>query len=195
MSFAARSLYDTTGKRLYLTPSERTRFLDAAERQPPEWRTFAKFLVLTGCRISEALSVRAEHFDFEDNRVAIETLKQRRRGVWRRIPLPESFMAELDQVHRLQEKGTLGDQTWSVGRTTAYERIKEVMATAEIAGPQGCPKGLRHAFGIHALLKGVPLTCLQRWMGHARLETTSVYLSVGGEEEYALASRMWGPTY
>ena len=191
MSFAARSLYDTTGRRLYLTPSERSRFLDAAERQPPEWRTFAKFLVLTGCRISEALSVRAEHFDFEDNRVAIETLKQRRRGVWRRIPLPESFLAELDQVHRLQENGALGGRVWPVGRTTAYERIKDMMAVAEIVGPQACPKGLRHAFGVHALLNGVPLTCLQRWMGHARLETTQTYLAVTGPEEYVVASLMW----
>ena len=184
-------LYDQTGKRLYLTPGERSRFLDAAERQPPEWRTFAKFLVLTGCRISEALSVRAEHFDFEDNRVAVETLNQRRRGVWRRIPLPDSFLAELDRLHYLQKKRTTGARVWPACRTTAYERIKEIMAVAKIAGPQACPKGLRHAFGIHALFNEVPLTCLQRWMGHARLETTTIYLQVGGREEYDLARRMW----
>lgn len=191
MNFTARSLYDPSGKRLYLTPSERSRFLDAAERQPPEWRTFAKFLVLTGCRISEALSIRAESFDFEDNRVAIETLKQRRRGVWRRIPMPESFMAELDQVFQLQTTSASSDRVWPVGRTTAYERVKGVMAEAEIAGPQACPKGLRHAYGIHALLNAVPLTRLQRWMGHARLETTQIYLIVRDEEEYEIASRMW----
>lgn len=191
MSFAARSLYDTTGKRLYLTPGERTRFLDAAERQPPEWRTFAKFLVLTGCRISEALSVRAEHFDFEDNRVAIETLKQRRRGVWRRIPLPDGFMATLNQIYNLQSRKNAAAYIWATSRTTAYERIKTIMAQADITGPQACPKGLRHAFGVHALLHNIPLTTVQRWMGHTRLETTLVYLHVGGAEEYQLAKRMW----
>ncbi len=191
MSFAARSLYDTTGKRLYLTPNERLRFLDAAESQSGEWHTFAKFLVLTGCRISEALSVRPEHFDFEDNRVAIETLKQRRRGVWRRIPLPAAFLNELDEVHRLKLAPYSNNCLWPTGRTTAYERIKEIMAIAAITGPQACPKGLRHAFGVHALLSSVPVTTVQRWMGHARLETTQIYLSIGGEEEYELATRMW----
>ncbi len=190
MSFAARSLYDQTGKRLYLTPVERTRFLSAAKIQSPEWRTFAEFLLLTGCRISEALNVHADHFDFEENRVAVETLKQRQRGIWRRIPLPESFLADMDRVHGVRRTET-SENIWPCGRTTAFERIKKGMAAAEVVGPQACPKGLRHTFAIHALLSGVPITTLQRWMGHARLETTQIYLSVGGDEEYQLAAQMW----
>jgi site-specific recombinase XerD len=32
---------------------------------------------------------------------------------------------------------------------------------------------------------------IQRWMGHARLETTAIYASVLGEEERILARRTW----
>ncbi len=194
MSFAARSLYDQKGKRLYLTPDERVRFLEAAKSQPPEWRTFAHFLVLTGCRISEALGVRADHFDFDDNRVAVETLKQRERGIWRRIPMPTQFLVELDRVHKVRNRtrnAEVTERIWRYGRTTAFERIKETMSAAGIDGAQACPKGLRHTFAIHALLCGVPITTVKRWMGHARLETTQIYLQVGGEEEYRLANRMW----
>ena len=194
MSFSARSLYDQKGGRLYLTPSERTRFLESARSQLPEWRTFAIFLVLTGCRISEALGVHGEHFDFEENRVAVETLKQRKRGVWRRIPLPRSFLVDLKQVHQIGSRNAAGraeGRIWPYGRTTGFEHIKEMFRVSEIAGAQACPKGLRHTFAVHALLSGVPVTVVQRWMGHSRLETTQIYLSVGGDEEYHLAASMW----
>ena len=193
MSFVARSLYNHSGKRLYLTPSERARFLEAIEHQAPETRTFAKFLVLTGCRVSEALSVRAEHIDFEEKRVAIETLKQRRRGVWRRIPLPDSFLQELKEAHGLHNNGQC-KRLWSFQRTTAYERIKSIMTDAAVLGPQACPKGLRHTFGTHAVLNDIPLTILMSWMGHSRIQTTQIYLQLSGEEEYSIASRMWQKT-
>ena len=66
------------------------------------------------------------------------------------------------------------------------------MEAADIAdGPHRCPKGLRHAYGIHATLKGIPVTQLQKWMGHAQLSTTSIYLDFQGEEAADLAARMW----
>ena len=160
----------------------------------PEWRTFAEFLVFTGCRISEALSVRVEHFDFEDNRVAVETLKQRRRGVWRRVPLSKPFILRLGREHAIQQQQRRceGDTyLWPYCRTTAYSKIKQVMFWADLEGASANPKGLRHTFGIHAILSNVPITSVQQWMGHARLETTQIYLNIDGNEEYEIASRMW----
>jgi hypothetical protein len=31
----------------------------------------------------------------------------------------------------------------------------------------------------------------KKWLGHARLETTAIYLDVSGEEERKLAARLW----
>lgn len=53
------------------------------------------------------------------------------------------------------------------------------------------PKGLRHSFGIHAIRSGVPLNLVQRWLGHASMTTTAVYLDVLGEEEREIAARLW----
>ena len=53
------------------------------------------------------------------------------------------------------------------------------------------PKGLSHGFGINAVLTGVPVTTLKKWMRHAKLETTSIYLDAVGAEERELAARMW----
>jgi len=74
---------------------------------------------------------------------------------------------------------------------TAYRCIRQVMDSAGIHGIQACPRGLRHGFAVGALNAGVPITLVQRWLGHADLKTTAIYTHVLGAEERAIASRMW----
>ncbi len=54
------------------------------------------------------------------------------------------------------------------------------------------PKALRHALAVEAGQKGVPLNVVQRWLGHARIETTAIYAEAIGEEERNLARKAWG---
>lgn len=58
--------------------------------------------------------------------------------------------------------------------------------------PHQSSKGLRHGFGVHATVQGVPLHMLQRWLGHAQLSTTAIYADAVGKEEQDIAARMWG---
>ena len=91
------------------------------------------------------------------------------------------------------------DQDWfwasetgdKIDRITAYRWIKTIMDDAGIHGPQACPKGLRHGFGIHAVISGIQLNMLQKWMGHASIQTTAIYANAVGPEEIRLARNMW----
>ena len=74
---------------------------------------------------------------------------------------------------------------------TGWRRVCEVMARAGVRGPQASPKGLRHGFGVAAVTAGVPLNLVQKWLGHAQLSTTAIYAEAVGEEEHAIAARMW----
>lgn len=75
---------------------------------------------------------------------------------------------------------------------TAWRHVTAVMAGAGIEpGPHRTPKGLRHGYGVHAINSGVPLNMLQKWMGHAQLETTAIYANALGAEEQGIAARMW----
>ena len=65
------------------------------------------------------------------------------------------------------------------------------MRQAGITGVHASPKGIRHGYGVAAMMAGIPCPLIQRWMGHARLETTSCYLQAFGREERALAERLW----
>lgn len=65
------------------------------------------------------------------------------------------------------------------------------MRDAGIADALCKPKALRHAFAVGAGQQGVPLNIVQRWLGHARIETTAIYAGAIGDEERNLARRSW----
>jgi len=65
------------------------------------------------------------------------------------------------------------------------------MRLARLPGYVAMPKALRHAFGAGATLESVSLTLIQRWMGHARTETTLIYTTLIGKEERSLARITW----
>src|SRR5262245_48210217 len=91
-------LYDARGHRKYLTIAERTAFLSAAEEAPREVRTLCGLLAHTGCRLSEALWLTADRVDLRADLVVFETLKKRRSGVYRAVPVPHTLVDMLDGV-------------------------------------------------------------------------------------------------
>src|SRR5450432_2747651 len=96
------NLYDRQGQRKYLTAGERDAFLKAAEDATREVRTFCGTLLYTGCRISEALALTADRVDMKDRRIVLESLKKRKRGVFRPVPVPPAFLDTLDLVHNIK---------------------------------------------------------------------------------------------
>jgi integrase len=182
------SLYSAGGARKYLTGSERTRFLTAAQDcHNPAEGAFALTLAYTGMRISEALSLTCELIQPDAGIVAVRSLKKRGNMHFREIPAPPALFAAFAAM---QTKGP--GRIWTFQRTHAWEIIKGLMAEAGIpAGVHATPKGLRHGFGIHAVRSRVPLPLIQRWLGHSRMETTAIYLQAVGDEEREFAQRMW----
>lgn len=190
-------LHDNQGKRLYLTAEERRAFMTAAVEADRPVRTFCAVLHDTGCRISEALALTPERIDLTARAIVIESLKKRRQGVHRAVPVPASLLDTLDMVHGVQEarrrgRGHADIPLWNWSRTTAWRKVCAVMEAARISsGPHCSPKGLRHGYGVHAIGSGVPLNMLSKWMGHASLEVTAIYADALGAEEQGIAARMW----
>ena len=197
MTTAGMQLHDAQGRRKYLTAEERRAFLAAAEKAPRSVRTLCLVLAYTGCRISEALELTAGRVDIEARQIVFESLKKRRKGLYRAVPVPPAVIDALDLVHGLRDARKARDRgrdarLWTFSRTTAWRRVAAVLAAAGIAGPQASPKGLRHGFGVQAVSSGVPLNMVQKWLGHAQLTTTAIYADAVGAEEQAIMSRMWG---
>lgn len=186
-------LIDPSGHRLYLTAAERSAFLAVAAQASREVRSFCEVLHFTGCRISEALALTVKRVDLEGQALVFETLKKRRSGVYRAVPVPPRLLDTLELVHGIREarKGRGDPELWDWSRTTAWRHVKTVMVATGISGPHATPKGLRHGYGVAAISATVPLNLLSKWMGHATIETTAIYANALGEEQRSIAERMW----
>ena len=196
-------LYDTAGNRLYLNAEERAAFLAAARRQPARDRTLCETLLYTGCRPSELLEITPARVDLSGGAIAIRSLKKRKdasgrqKVVYRTVPVPPDYLDTLNTAHGLREaqasRRKAGAPIWPLSRVRVWQIVKRVMIEAGIPdAPHRSPKGLRHGFGINAVVSGVPLHMLQKWLGHAQLTTTVIYADAVGKEEQDIAARMWG---
>jgi integrase/recombinase XerD len=182
-------VFDRNGSRKYLNDRERKAYFEAVQDETDETRrAFCLTLFYTGCRISEALNLTTGCVDLSQKCIVFETLKRRQRGLFRSVPVPSSLTMLLSGIVTKADPAVC---VWQFSRPTAYRMVKGFMVQASIAGAMSSPKGLRHGFAVACITKSIPLPTIQKWMGHARLETTAIYLSVSGEEERSLAGRLW----
>ncbi|MBO9499554.1 MAG: site-specific integrase [Novosphingobium sp.] len=191
---ARAGLYGADGSRKYLNAAERARVFAAIERLEPRKALFLLMLSWTGGRVSEILAVTPMSFQVEQSVASLITLK-RRRLVVREVPLPPKLTRSLEEFFDLRaaqrDQEAAQRRLWQWRRETAWKLVKRVMAEADVRGRPACPRGMRHGFAVNSLQAGVPINLVQRWMGHARMETTAIYAEVCGPEERAFAERIW----
>ncbi|HYZ20907.1 MAG TPA: site-specific integrase [Rhodopila sp.] len=189
-------LHTAAGARKYLTAEERHAFLRAAERADRPVRTLCMTLASSGCRLSEALGLTVDRVDLAAGVLVFESLKKRRPGIYRSVPVPPALLEALDLVHGIRERQAgrskgHGIRLWPWSRMTGWRVVHAVMQDAGLDGVPASPKGLRHGFGVAAVSAGIPLNLVQKWLGHAQLSTTAVYADAVGAEETDIARRMW----
>jgi integrase/recombinase XerD len=181
-------LHTADGMRKYLTAGERDRFLRAAEQADRPVRTLCMTLAYAGCRLSEALALTADRVDMAAGVLVFESLKKRRTGIFRAVPIPPALLDVLDMVHGIREQQGRRDRghripLWPWSRMTGWRAVHAVMQVAGLEGVPASPKGLRHGFGVAAVTA-------QKWLGHAPLSTTVVYAKAVAEKD--IARRIWG---
>ena len=187
MNASEMSLYDANGRRKYLVESEFKAFLAAAKELPPREQAYCFTLAHTGGKLAEIIALRKQDVDRKAGAIIIKSLKKRGKTVYRSIPVPPSLIDKLTDIFDLgRGKGDV--LLWDVDERTANRWIMKAMETA---GVEHTPRSLRHTFGVTAVIKGVPLTTIKKWLGHADIKTTAIYTNAMGEEERGLAARMW----
>lgn len=184
------SLFNLDGQRKYLNQSERKRFYEVASKvKRTDIRLFCLLLFYTGARISEISNLTKYGIDFSNKTVTLRTLKRRRTNVFRQIPLPDVLLDDLNAYVLANMKERRG-RLWPFSTRSASRYVKDIMQQADIKGVKSSALGLRHGFAVHAVSK-VPVTQVQKWLGHANLQTTAIYLNVSGIEERELAMKLW----
>ena len=182
-------MFDRQGRRKYLNKQERRAFYEAANQCSDKFeKAFCLTLLFTGCRISEGLNLTLDRVDFSQRAVIFETLKQRKKGIFRSVPIPETLCELLAELAGHKKPS---QRIWNWSRATASRLIADRMSAAGNSGAMACPKGLRHGFGVACVASKIPQCIIQRWLGHKRPETTAIYLNVVEDEERKLAQDTW----
>jgi integrase/recombinase XerD len=145
------ALHTVDGARKYLTTGERDAFLRAAEQADRQVRTLCMTLAFAGCRLSEALALTVDRVDLVAGLLVLESLKKRRSGIYRAVPVPPALLEALDMVHGIRElqgrrgKGR-GVRLWPWSRLSGWRGVHAVMVSCGRDGPhlaQGVAARLR----------------------------------------------------
>lgn len=187
------SLLDAHGRRKYLTASERRSFVAAALAAADHVGLFCITLALTGARISEVLALSLDRIDASTGTIVFETLKRRRKGLFRAVPVPAELIRMLQSAYSAEDHRP-NQRIWTFSRPTAWKHVKRRMMAIGVPSQVAKPKALRHAFGVAAVQQRITLSLVKKWLGHAKIETTAIYADPVGDEERALARLMWRST-
>lgn len=149
------------GARKYLTAGERQAVLRAAEQTDDALRTLCMTLAYAGCRLPEPLALTAERADLATGVLVIESLKKRRGGIHRAMPVPPALPDALDLVDGIRELQTGRGKGRGV-RLSPWSRmtagaVHAVMLAASPDGPQASAQGPRDGCGVAAVSAGIPL--------------------------------------
>ena len=189
-------LYDQQGNRKYLTAEERRAFIKGCSAsRTGDWDVLFDARVYRWTHFGD-LALTPRRIDYSVRGITIGSMKKRRRGVFRTVPISQLLLEVLDAVHgvRVAQSDAIhcDQRLWTFGRTTAWMRVKQIMRKAGISGVWGVPKGLRHGLGVEGTAEAnIPLGIIQKWLGHSRIETTAIYANAVGREGRMLAERIW----
>ncbi len=126
-------LYTPDGARKYLTAAERDAFLAEAARADRAVQTLCMTLAYSGCRLSEALALTVDRVDLGAGALVFESLKKRRDGIYRAVPVPPALLEALVMAHGVRElqarrgRGR-GVRLWPWSRMTGWRAVHGVMA-------------------------------------------------------------------
>ena len=145
----------------------------------------ARLLILlqwrAGLRVSEALAVEPRDVTLGVERPTLRVRRgkgNRARVVPVHPELETALAMYLDLMPRAHDGPIIG-----AARQNAWRWVKQALTVCEKAG-QIAPgrrigtHTLRHSYARHLLTNGVPINYLSRWLGHANLGTTLIYLDL-----------------
>ncbi len=123
-----------------------------------------KFILYSGCRRSEALSLTWEDIDFQRNEIHIKGTKTD--GSDRYIPLFDNLAILFEQMPKGQGK-------------VFHHRPDYLTRTFKKIMPKHQLKNLRHTFISRCADSSIPLKVVQGWAGHSDIATTgNIYTKV-----------------
>jgi len=140
------------------------------------------FMVMTGSRPAEALSVKFADLDTTNQTVVLRSKKGRKAKIKsRRVPLHPDLISALPKRpnHRLPKPE---DLIFDYGLTTSTLRDKFTRACHAVGVQGKTPYCLRHTFATRLCRQGVPPKVVADLLGHSSLDMVMKYMNTTFED-------------
>lgn len=204
----------TEGRLDFLTDQECALMAEVALAESPMWHAWFMTCVRAGLRAGESLGLQWGDLDFHNRRIYVSRswrdqtgLGPTKSGKSREVPVARDLLGIL-QKHKawLENQRELDSDTWVFPRwalenshrsrgPVSYRGCRRFLsrASARAGLRKITPHVLRHTFGSHSAMKGVPMRVLQAWMGHADIKQTMQYSHLSEDVHGDFIDRIAGP--
>jgi integrase/recombinase XerD len=149
------------------------------------------FLLDTGCRISEALTLRVNEIDFDNLLVRLDGKGRKQRVV------PFSFELRKVMFRYVADYGRKPDlllfasrNETRLGRRVMLRDVKLLCKRLGFTPPARTLHAFRHTFAVNYLRRGGSVFHLQKVLGHSSLEMTRRYANMSTEDLQAVHERV-----
>ena len=169
------------GSRTALRSDEYTKLLSLAGANPRDYAILQVFLQ-TGIRVSELCDLTREDIDFERRLLRIasgkgmktRTIELEKKG----IQAIKSYLAV--RPESLSNALFLNYQGEPISGRGIRKMLDKYLKASGIT-KKISPHSLRHTFATYKAERGVSPYALREWLGHARLDTTQIYVHMARE--------------
>ncbi|MCH7783206.1 site-specific integrase, partial [candidate division KSB1 bacterium] len=169
--------------------------LDAIERvreafENDEMHDLVEFYLLTGTRIMEPLSLTWDDVDNKREQIIIRALNTKAKRNRVIVFKKDAKLKKLIKSLPKRKDNLLFGQPGRDGqrsRYSVYNKIKRILV--ELEYPWASPHTFRHTFISHLVMAGVPLTTVQKLVGHADFSTTLKYAHLASDHTDEMISK------
>ena len=153
---------------------------------PKDFFPLALFLLRTGLRIGEALSLKWNNINLKSRRIVVlesgssDTTKS---GKVRIIPISNDLYQVLSNIEK--ESG----YAFEVSKSTTANRLEKALKAAGIERNVTL-HGLRHTFATRLLENGADIRTVQELLGHGSIQVTERYLHASQDRMIAFVDRL-----
>jgi integrase/recombinase XerD len=156
----------------------------------PRQRAVISLLYGTGMRIGEVTKLKMSDIERANNRILV---RQGKGAKDRYVLLGTQVLKDIETYYRAcRPKGWLFESKQYPGKSLHNRSMQTIVNASMIVGGFGSGKytahTLRHSFATHMLDNGCDIHTIKNLLGHAKIETTMIYLHLTLQRRNSLVS-------